>query len=348
MMAWRTLFLRLIAVCYGGSAVVVLLLVLLDPWGMLPARSPIPRQPADPNQRWAYPELARNPSFDAAILGNSASRLLNPADLDPAVGARFVNLSILSGRAYEQSRLLDVFLRAHQAPRAVLFGLQQVWCERGDSVVRFGYGPIPEWLYDGDWATGLLNLLNLHALDTAWRSLKAELGLAKRPYGQNGYQLISVDGHVYDPAVAHKLFATLLAEVWPAPAGPNPAAWRYIPLEWMQQRLDRIPAATRVLLVFVPHYDLYPAPGSDGAAMLGECKRRIIEMARKRPRTEVYDMAFANAVTTEVDRWWDPVHGRPETMAEVSTALAGAIAGRASPLVHRLVPAGDAASASLP
>lgn len=346
-MAWRRLFWRLVAVGYGGSAALLVLLALLDPWGVLPFRSPIPRLPADPNQRWAVPELARDPGFDAAVIGNSASRLLNPADLDPAAGARFVNLAILNGRAYEQSRLLDVFLRAHPTPRAVLIGVQQVWCERGDAVVRFGYGPIPEWLYDGDWVAGLANLLNLHALDTALRSLKAELGLARRPYAADGYRLIDVDAHAYDKALAATLIAKGLAEVWPPPPGPDPASWRYLPLEWLQLRLDRIPAETRVLLVFVPHYDLYPPAGSDGAAMLAECQRRVVAMARARPRTEVYDMAFANRLTLDPERWWDPVHGRPETMAEASRALADAMAGRDAPLVRRVVPGSDPASASL-
>ncbi len=85
--------------------------------------------------------------------------------------------------AWEQARLLDVFMAAHPAPRAVLIGLDRSWCERGDDLEHFGYDPIPEWLYDGDRVGEFTNLLNMHAIDTAWRSLSVVLGLAPRPYG---------------------------------------------------------------------------------------------------------------------------------------------------------------------
>src|SRR5579875_2660432 len=129
-MSWRPFVLRLLAVVLGGSSALFVLLALLDPWCTLPFRSPLPRVPADHSQRWAYPELARDPRFNAAVIGNSASRLINPAALDPALDAHFANLAMIHGYAWEQSRLLDVFLAAHPDPRAVLIGLDQVWCTR--------------------------------------------------------------------------------------------------------------------------------------------------------------------------------------------------------------------------
>ena len=337
-MTWRAFVLRLLAVFLGGSASLVVLLALLDPWGALPFPSPLPRLPADHSQRWAYPELARDRRFDAAIIGDSASRLLNPADLDPAVGGRFVNLAMVNARAFEQARLLDVFIGAHPNPRAVLIGLDRGWCERGDHIERFGYEPIPEWLYDGDTLAGLGNLLNMHAIETAGRSLRAALGLAPRPYAANGYQLIDVDHHHYNPTLAKALIAEHLAQSWPAPPTPDPATWHYVALDWLARRLDALPTDTRKLLVFVPRYHLYPAPGSVGAGMIDECKRRVVEMARQRPNTDVYDFSIPSPVTTQDDRWWDAVHARPSTMAQVSKELAAAIDGKASADVRVLTP----------
>jgi hypothetical protein len=337
-MMWRAFVLRLLAVFMGGSLALVALLALLDPWGALPFSSPLPRLPADHSQRWAYPELARDRRFDAAIIGDSASRLLNPADFDKAVGARFVNLAMVHAYAFEQARLLDVFIKAHPNPRAVLIGLDRGWCERGDDLEHFGYEPIPEWLYHGDVLAGLGNLLNMHAIETAWRSLSAVLGLSPRPYGPNGYALIDVDFHPYDPALAKALIAKDLALIWPTPATPDPAGWHYVALDWLAQRLDALPADTHKLLVFVPRHHLYPAPGSVGAAMMDECRRRVVEMARQRPNAEVYDFSIPSPVTIEEDRWWDAVHARPATMAQVSKELAAAIEGRASADVRILTP----------
>ncbi|MBV9357423.1 MAG: hypothetical protein JO023_18075, partial [Chloroflexi bacterium] len=61
--------LRLVGVFAGGSAALWLLLAALDPWGAFGSPVPVPRGPADHSQRWAYPELARDPRFDAAIIG---------------------------------------------------------------------------------------------------------------------------------------------------------------------------------------------------------------------------------------------------------------------------------------
>lgn len=336
---WRRFALGLLAVFAGGSAALWLLLAALDPWGALPLHAGLPRGPADHSQRWAYPELARDARFDSAVIGNSGSRLINPADLDPALGARFVNLAMVRAFPYEEMRLLDVFLAAHPQPRAVLIGMGREWCERadqGEATPRFGYEPLPEFLYGGGTVAALANLLNLHAIETAWRSLQAKLGFAPPPYGDNGYALIGVDFHPYDPVKAKAMIDRDNAEPWLPPPRPDPATWRFPALEWLAQRVDAMPASTRKLLVFVPRHHLYPAPGSVGAAMMDECKRRVVALARQRPKTQVLDLSIPSPITTEDTLWWDAVHLRPEPMAGLSTDLARAIAGEPTETVRVL------------
>ena len=341
---WRAFFLRTVAVFLGGSALLFLALALLDPWGAMPFTSPFPRLPADHSQRYAYPELARDERFDAAIIGDSASRLLNPADFDPVLSARFVNLAMIHAFAFEQGRLLDVFMRAHSHPRAVLIGLDRGWCERGDHLDHFGYEPLPDWLYDGDVLAAFGNLLSVRAIETVARSLNAVFGGAKRPYGPNGYALIDVDFHRYDEALAKALIAKDLAGAWAPPRTADPATWHYIALDWLRQRLDAMPPETRKLLVFVPRHHLYPAPGSVGAAMFDECKRRVVQMARARLNASVFDLSIPSPVTMAEDRWWDAVHLRPEAMAQVSKELAAAVGGRESRNVRILVRGADPAA----
>ena len=336
--AWRSFVLRLLAVFVGGSAALLAVLAVFDPWGAVGLGVPVPRLPSDHSQRWAYPELARDKRFDAAVIGDSASRLINPADLDPAARARFVNLAMVHSFPFEQMRLLDVFLAAHPEPKALMIGLDRSWCERGEQRDLYGYGPIPDWLYDGGKLAAWSNLLNLHAIETVWRSVSGKLGLSPPPYGDNGYALIGVDFHHYDPALARRLIEQDLSVGWSAPPNPDPATWRYAALDWLEARLDRLPASTRKLLVFVPVHHLYPRPGSAGADMVEECKRRVIQLARSRPNAEVIDFWFPSRVTTEEDRWWDAVHARPETMAQVSQELGRAIVGLAGEDVRILAP----------
>ncbi len=335
-MAWRRFVLHLLAVFACGSLALFTLLALADPWGTLPVPSPLPRTPADHSQRWAYPEIARSPGTDAAIIGNSTSRLFNPADLDPAVSARFVNLAMVHSFAYEQLQLLDVFLRAHPAPRAVMIGLDRLWCERGDDLEHFGYDPLPEWLYRGGTLKPLAHLFNIHAVETAARSLTAVLGISPHPYGPNGYQLLDVDFHRFDPALAKALIAENLAEPWLLPASPDTATWHYVALDWLRQRTGALPASTRLLFVFVPRHHLYPAPGTTGAAMMEECKRRVVALAKERPNAAVYDLSIPSPMTSDESRWWDAVHMRPEPMAQLSRELAAAIRGAESDDVKTL------------
>ena len=163
--------------------------------------------------------------------------------------------------------------------------------------------------------------------DTAARSLSAILGLSPRPYGSNGYQLLDVDFHLFDPALARSLIAQNLSEPWPAAANPDPATWQYGALDWLRQRTDALPASTRLLLVFVPRHHLYPAPGTAGAAMIEECKRRVVALAKTHPSAAVYDLSMPSPMTLDETRWWDAVHMRPEPMAQLSRELAAAMRG---------------------
>ncbi len=342
---WRRFFIQLVLVVFGGCAAFFGVLLLADPWGTMPFRSPLPHVPADKSQRWAYPELARSPRFDAAIIGNSSGRLLNPADLDGPVGATFVNLAMVHAFAWEQLQLLDVFLRAHPTPTALMIGMDRLWCERGDQPERVGYGPLPDFLYRDDRLGAFANLFNMHAIETAWRSASALLGLSPPSYGPNGWQLIDVDFHRFDPALAKALIAQNLAEPWSTPADPDPATWRYEALDWLRERAGTLPAATHLLLVFVPRHHLYPAPDTPGAAMIAECKRRVVALARARPNTTVIDMSMPSPATEDDSRWWDAVHMRPEPMADISRALGAALAGTESPDAHILVRHGSSQAA---
>jgi hypothetical protein len=217
-----------------------------------------------------------------------------------------------------------------------MIGFDRLWCERGDDLEHFGYDPLPDWLYRDDALAALAHLFNIHAIETAWRSASAMLGLSSPAYGPNGYQLIDVDFHRFDPVLAKALITQNLAEPWLPPATPNPATWHYVALDWLRQRTDKLPATTRLLLVFVPRHHLYPASGTTGAAMIEECKRRVVALAKTRPNAAVYDLSLPSPITSDESRWWDAVHLRPEPMAQLSRELAAAIRGNDSEDVKTL------------
>jgi len=99
-MTWST-FLRWLL---GASSVLAMLLyafiLLLDPYEVVPFAPSLARAPVSTNQRFSYPALARDASFDSAVIGTSTMRLLDPEYLDALTGARFVNLAMNSATAH--------------------------------------------------------------------------------------------------------------------------------------------------------------------------------------------------------------------------------------------------------
>ena len=128
------------------------------------------------NQRYAFPQLARDPAYNSAVFGNSTMRLLKTTKLNAAFDTHFAQLSLNNGQAYEQYRLGDLYLRHHPAPKVILYGIDQVWCRPGPPVRRFPFGPLPEWMYDENRWNDLWNQLNARTLEAGWRLAWAAFG----------------------------------------------------------------------------------------------------------------------------------------------------------------------------
>ncbi len=67
-----------LAFAAGATAVVWLIILLLDPYGVSPIRLPIARPIMDINQRYMYPQIVRSGAYDSVVIGTSTSRLLDP------------------------------------------------------------------------------------------------------------------------------------------------------------------------------------------------------------------------------------------------------------------------------
>ena len=309
--------------------------VAIDPWGMLPLSPPLPRVPISSNARFSHPALARSPRFDAAVLGTSTARLLRPVDLDPEFGARFVNLAMNSATAWEQTRLLEVFLRAHKAPLAVLIDLDGAWC--GPVAERLTPRPFPEWMYGtGRWR-GYREILTPYAVQEAANQLMVMLHLKKQRYGSDGYTSFVPPDAAYDPARVDAAFAR-----WP-PTDETPVSGdedeRFPALALLGPALRSIPAATRVVLFFPPaHVEQQGEPGSRTAVRWARCKREATRIAAERGAT-VFDMLIPSAITTDRANYWDPLHYRVAVAGRIAALLGGApgdearvLAGAASPI----------------
>lgn len=324
--AWRRFFQRAVATAAIGCAVLYAFVALVDPWGVLPFHVPAERPPISTNARYAFAGLARSDRFDAAIFGTSTSRMLRPASLNEAFGARFANLAMNAATAYEQSRLFDVFLRAHPRPRAVIIGLDHVWCDAGP-LQRYTPRAFPEAFYEASPWPAYREMLSFYAVQEAGRQFAVLTGMMRPRYGRDGYTRFLPPEERYDAARAAANLPPLPPETSRHIATP-PADLPMPPMALLQRMVAATPGDTRLVLVFMPLYlGAQGAPGSGSAAVTEACKREVVAMARARPGTVVLDYWRASPITREPTNYWDPMHYRDAIAERMEGALSRAARG---------------------
>jgi hypothetical protein len=338
---WRRFFSLAAGTAAAVVAVLYAFVVVVDPWGSLPLDLPLDRTPVTSNQRFAYPVLARSGAFDSAIFGTSTSRLLRPEVLNPAFDARFANLAMNDATPYEMSRLLGVFARSHPAAKMVMLGVDSPWCGTGDGYQKLTPRPFPEWMYGRDRWRGYAEMFNLFAIQEAGKEFGVLTGLKKPDMGRDGYTRFVPPDDQYDAARA----LTHLLEAEPrVPGGERagaPEGWRFPAVEVLREDLAALPAVSRKLLFFTPyHVRLLSAPGSDGAAVWAECKRRVAALGRTIPNVVVVDFMFPSPITTVDSNYWDPLHYRTGVGDRLARDLVAAERGEVSP-DYRVLAGGD-------
>ena len=322
---WRRFLAWWLGTALLGLAITYGFVALVDPWGMLPLGLPAARIPISTNARFSFPALARSPDFDSAILGTSTSRMLRPAWLDPAFGARFVNLAMNSATAWEQLHMLALFVRHHPAPHTVLIGLDAAWCTRDppDGPAR----PFPGWMYAGSRWRGYAEIANFYAVQEAANQFAYLVGLKRRRYGLDGYTSFLPDDSRYDPARVATIFAQ-----WGDATGNPPLPVALPALPGLAAALTALPPGTRKILAFMPSEIRQHGPaGSDLDTMLAACKAAITGIARRIPGSLVVDFQFPSPITLQQDNYWDPLHYRIGIADRIMRDLAAAAAGQAGP-----------------
>lgn len=322
---WTRFFTILAGTAVGLVVAVYAFVLVIDPYDTLPFSPGFERAAMSTNQRFSYPALASSSRFDSAVFGTSTTRMLKPGHLNQAFGGDFVNLSMNSATAFEQSRIFDLFLKAHPAPRTVLFGVDVSWCEIGDMPNKFTFRPFPPWLYDGNPWNDALYLLNFSAVEQAGRQFAYLAGLRGAKYGRDGYANFLPPPSEYD---LEKARVNLYQGAKPRPRPEViPPADNYAPYRrgltfpthaYLKGVISRLPKATIKVFVFVPyHHYTQSAPGSEDDARWNECKRRIAGLTAGAPNAHVLDFMFLSRITGIDANYWDPLHYTQEIASQM-------------------------------
>jgi hypothetical protein len=329
--AWHRFSAIFIAVFAGGLAALYLFIVLLDPYHAMPLSLPMERPIVSISQRYMYPQIVRSGRFDGVVVGSSTARLIDPEILNPGFGRRFANLSMDSMTAWEQQQLVSLFQREVGAPKALIIGLDSVWCAPNADRQRITPAGFPEWLYDTNRWNDALYVLNSATLEIAARLAANKLGLYRERIRGDGFGVFVPPEDQYDLKRAQgHIWAGRKREIVPQ----NPAvvlseaeraALRFPALDYLQQMLAALPSSTEVVLAFMPvHIAAQPVPGTRGAAIEAECKARIVAIGKSR-NAVVADWRIPSAITTQDTNYWDNLHYRLPIAHRIASDLAGPV-----------------------
>lgn len=324
-------------VLVGGGVLGALIygfILVIDPYQVVPFAPALPRAPISTNQRFSYPAIARSSAFDSAVIGTSTMRLIDPARLAVGSGARFANLAMNSATAYEQARMLELFMRHHPEARALVIGNDGTWCNRRPDVPQYTFRAFPEWMFDDAPWNDLLYLFNDKALEDAVRMAEYLAGRREAKYRPDGYRDFTLDFGPRDPRAAHaRLFKARARPAERGDAAPRleHPAWRFPLLDQLAARINALPADTRVLLVYPPVFDHYL---QTMAVSMGECKARAARLLAGRRELVTLDYMRPTALTQDEDNFWDAVHTTREVARMLEEDISAVWRGEAPPSPH--------------
>jgi hypothetical protein len=319
-MSWPH-FIRFLTLSAGTIALLVFAFVLvLDPYQNVPFSPPLARAPVSSNQRFAYPALARDPTFDSAIIGTSTSRLLDPERLNALLNARFVSLAMNSATAYEQLRIHEVFARHHPNSAYLIVGVDETWCNRASTIENYTFREFPEWMMDENRWNDLLYLFNDKALENAVRMYQLLNGSREPKYRNDGYRDYTREFRERDRGgLMNRLYGSgsreyVRAEVHPSSAH---ADWSYPLLSDLMTLVMRAPNA-RVVLLLPPLHARYIAGIAEN---MSECKARLVSMFGSFGNVVILDYMYASALTENDANYWDPIHTTRDVARVLETDL---------------------------
>lgn len=324
MLNWRGFIRTFCYAAVGFAGILYLFILLVDPYDSVPFSLPLEREPISTNQRFAYPSLARNPSFDSAIIGTSTARLLKPSRLNKLTGDNWVNLAMNSATAYEQMEMLTLFLRHHSKVKQVVIGIDDAWCNPSKEIQKFTFRPFPPWMYDDDWWNDLLYLFNDKALENSVRLIEYWIARREAKYDRTGYRDFTEDFGDYDVSNARN-------KLYPNPKrNPRRSIGRNLAPIYEASRnysshsflADRKPLLQQYeglfTVVFMPLHAEYLANGSENYR---RCKGSMINAVSDIDNIVVIDAMQINSMTLNDSNYWDPLHFNTKVATQIEALI---------------------------
>jgi len=337
-----------------GSVIVALIIcaaivIVINPYNNLPISPNLKHGMMDINQRWEYPQLARDITIDSAVFGTSSIRLLEPERLEKIYGGHIAQMAMNSATAWEQKQLFNVFLRNHPNPKTVIIGIDDVWCAISDEVPEsqqrnITFRGFPDWMYDDNPWNDLLYVFNGKAVEVSFRKINFLLKDQKPAYSARGWANFLPPEQVFD---LNKTRLKIYGSITPQKLGPDQKGlnltkneienWSFITHVMIRDILAKVPISTKVVFLFVPYHQWQIGhTESYSYKRLSQCKSRFLKYAEERGNVDVVDFMFHSPLTTNDSNYWDDRHYRLPVARNMLSEMERALAGEKSDIVRIL------------
>jgi hypothetical protein len=294
---------------------------LIDPYDT--GRSPFSSEPDLRGQKEvnATASVGRNPTYEAAVIGNSTIALIMPSRLTALTGIPFAQLSVPGARIPEQLAIIDWFMKHHvgTAKALVIAIHRDTWCAHDP--LQTGTSPFPFWRFRDSTFEYLAGLISMSSAEQAVRRLGLGRGSKAAP---------AVDGYWdYEPIYArlladHSRRRELLSQRVNEQQGfadPSFPAARAL-----KQKLADLPADLSVVLVFPPVFTArQPRPGTPRHSSEQACRQRFIDFASERPNTAIVDWWNDRLELKSPEAFIDQIHYRHPIARIMEDEIAAAL-----------------------
>lgn len=237
-------------------------------------------------------------AFDSAVFGNSHIMPLRMDRLSAATGLKIMMLGIPGTGVREQMLLLDAYLRRHSPPKALIIGVDFIYCTADPRL--HPAVPFPDWLYSRNPWAYVGGLFETHTFEVLGRRLLVLAGLGKTQKRDGNIDIYG--GARHTPEQAAKIFASVSPQDFSSEESMPGFAL-------LDQSLDQVAPDTAVLLVLPPIVaSALPASGTLAGAAEQRCKQRADDVARHHANVRVLDWRKVTRETSDLGNFSDPSH----------------------------------------
>jgi hypothetical protein len=313
---WRRFALTFLGAFFGALGVILLLIIIVDPYdsGRFPSIGI--SGASEEFQRPGNVGLARAPQFNAAIFGNSHGQLLSPARLSALTGLSFVQLTVPGANVREQLATMRWFTRHHAAIGALVMAVEERWCVSDPALpVRTAF---PFWLYSDSNLVYLANVLSVRSIRDGFRRVMFGAGL-QPPTDAAGYSNYEV-GKVWSfkPDLTVPRSAGRVQSDVPEPHFPA--------LERLDELLAGLPKTVPIVIVMPPQFvALIPIRESGAEQARNICKAAIARRVRGRARSGLIDFLVESPITRNPENFMDEEHYRTNVAIIIEQQIAAVL-----------------------